>query len=440
MNVIVTEIVILLLLILANGLFAMSEMAVVASKKVRLRQQADGDNQGARAALTLAGEPTLFLSTIQIGITLIGILSGAFGGATIAEELASFFAEHTWLVPYSETLSVTIVVLIVTYLTLVIGELVPKRLALNNPERIAVAVAPLMQAVSRVAKPAVSLLGLSTETVLRILRARPSGEPSITEEEIKMMIDEGTQIGVLDQAEQEIMERVFRLGDRRVSSLMAPRTEMVWLDVEDPLEENLSKMVSAGHSTFLVCQGELDQVIGVARIRDIFARCAAGQSLDITPTSPFPPFVVESMTALKALKELKESQSEMALVIDEYGSIAGMVTLTDVLEAIVGDIPATDVEGEPEAIRREDGSWLFDGMLAIDDLRAFLDLDELPDEDEGNYETLGGLLMTQLGRIPFTGDRIEWKSLWFEVVDMDGHRVDKVMVTPVTDASHFAGR
>jgi putative hemolysin len=439
MNIIVTEIVILLLLILANGLFAMSEMAVIASRKVRLRQQASANNKGAQVALNLAGEPTLFLSTIQIGITLIGILSGAFGGATIAEELAASFSKQTWLVPYSETLSVTIVVLTVTYLTLVIGELVPKRLALNNAERIAAAVAPLMQTVSRIARPAVSLLGLSTETVLRILRARPSREPSITEEEIKLMIEEGTQIGVFDHVEQEIVERVFRLGDRKISSLMAPRTEMVWLDVEDPLEENLRKMKSAGHSNFLICQGELDQVIGVARIKDLFARCAEDQPVGITPTSLLPPFVLESMTVLEVLKKLKESQSEMALVIDEYGSIAGMVTLTDVLEAIVGGIPAMDVEGEPEAIQREDGSWLFDGMLAMDDLRMFLDLDELPHEDEGAYETLGGLLMAELGRIPLTGDRIEWKNLRFEVVDMDGHRVDKVMVTPVTEAPHPSG-
>lgn len=440
MNIIVTESLILVLLILLNGLFSMSEMAVVASRKARLKLQADGDKKGAQAALNLAGEPTLFLSTIQIGITLIGILSGAFGGATIAKELAGLFGKQGWLVPYSETLSVTVVVLTVTYLTLVIGELVPKRLALYNPERIAVAVAPLMQTVSRIAKPAVSILGLSTETVLRILRARPSGEPSITEEEIKMMIDEGTRIGVFDHVEQEIMERVFRLGDRKISSLMAPRTEMVWLDVEDPLEENLSKMKAAGHSNFLICQGELDQVIGVARIKDLFARCAEDQPVGITPISPSPPFVPESMTVLEALNKLKESQSEMALVIDEYGSIDGMVTLTDLLEAIVGDIPAIDVEGEPEAIQREDGSWLFDGMLAIDDLRMFLDLDELPHEDEGAYETLGGLVMAELGRIPSTGDRIEWKHLRFEVVDMDGHRVDKVMVTPATRRSHDSGR
>jgi putative hemolysin len=435
MNAITTEILILFLLILVNGLFSMSEMAVVASKKVRLQQRADGNNKGAQVALALAGKPTQFLSTIQIGITLIGILSGAFGGATIAEELAAVFSKQSGLAPYSETLSVTIVVLTVTYLTLVIGELVPKRLALNNAERIAAAVAPLMQTVSKIAKPAVNLLGLSTELVLVILRAKPSGEPSVTEEEIKIMIDEGTQVGVFEEVEQEIMERVFRLGDRKISSLMAHSTEMVWLDVGDPLEENLRKMVASGHSNFLICRGELDKVIGIARIKDLFARCAEGQPVDIKPTSPLPPFVLESMTALEVLKKFKESNSQIALVIDEYGSIAGMVTLTDVLEAIVGDIPAVDVEGEPEAVQREDGSWLFDGMLAIDDLRIFLDLDELPNEDEGNYETLGGLLMTQLGRIPFTGDHIEWENLRFEVVDMDGHRVDKVMVTPVTKAS-----
>lgn len=430
MNSLTTEILILILLILTNGLFSLSEMAVVSARKVRLQQRAEEGSKGAKSALGLARQPTRFLSTVQIGITLIGILSGAFGGATIAETLAAYFAQYPFLQPYSEAIGVGVVVTVVTYFSLVIGELIPKRLALNNAEEIATSIAPMMEFVSKVTKPIVSLLSFSTEISLRLLGIKPAAEPAVTEEEIKILIDQGRQSGVFEDVEQEIVERVFRLSDRTVNSLMTHRSEMVWLDAEDSLDENIRKIVDSGHSNFVVCEGELDQVIGILKVKDLLSEYASGQPVSIKTSLQMPPFVPEGMNALEVVERLREVKSPLALVVDEYGTIAGMVTLTDVLEAIVGDIPGIDEEGEAKATQREDGSWLLDGMMSVDELQLLLDLDELP-EDEMNYDTVGGLLMAQLGRIPTAGDKFEWQNLRFEVMDMDGYRVDKVLVTPV---------
>lgn len=430
MNSLTTEILILILLILTNGLFSLAEMAVVSARKVKLQQSAEAGNKGARTALALAVEPTRFLSTVQIGITLIGILSGALGGATIAETLATYFAQYPVLQPYSEEIGVGIVVTAITFFSLVIGELVPKRLALNNAERIATLVAPLMQFVATVTKPFVSLLSFSTEIVLRLLGIKVASEPAITEEEVKILIEQGREAGVFEDVEQEIVERVFRLSDRTVNSLMTHRSEIVWLDVDDPLEENIKKIISSGHSNFVVCKGDVDEVIGVLRAKDLLREYAAGRSVAIPASLPMPPFVPQGMNALVVVERLRKDKSPVALIVDEYGSIDGMVTLTDVLEAIVGNIPALDVDGEPEATRREDGSWLLDGMMSVDDLQMLLDLDELPGNPH-DYETVGGLFMTQMGRIPAVGAKFEWKDFRFEVMDMDGHRVDKVLVAPI---------
>ncbi|HLO18275.1 MAG TPA: hemolysin family protein [Anaerolineales bacterium] len=430
MNSLTTEILILILLILTNGLFALSEMAVVSARKVRLQQRANEGSKGARTALSLAVQPTRFLSTVQIGITLIGILSGAFGGATIAETLAAYFAQYPALQPYSEAIGVGIVVTVVTYFSLVIGELVPKRLALNNAEGIATSVAPIMEFIAKVTKPLVSLLSFSTEILVRLLGIKSTSEPAITEEEVKILIEQGRQSGVFEDVEQEMVERVFRLSDRTVNSLMAHRSEMVWLDVDDPLEVNINKIIASGHFNFVVCEGDFDQVLGILRVKDLLGAYAGGHSVSIKTSLQMPPFVPEGMNALEVLERLRQVKSPLALVVDEYGTIAGMVTLTDVLEAIVGDIPGIDEEGEAEATQREDGSWLLDGMMSVDELQMLLDLDELPEEDL-NYDTVGGLFMAQLGRIPMVGDNFEWHNLRFEVMDMDGHRVDKVLVMPM---------
>lgn len=430
MNSFTTEILILILLILTNGLFSLSEMAVVSARKVRLQQRAEEGNRGAKTALNLAIQPTRFLSTVQVGITLIGILSGAFGGATVAEALTAYFAQFPALEPYSGALGIGIVVVVVSYFSLVFGELIPKRVALNNAERIAATVAPIMQFVATITRPIVSLLSFSTELVVRLLGIKPTSEPTITEEEVKILIEQGRESGVFEDVEQEIVERVFRLSDRTVNSLMTHRSEIVWLDVEDPLEENIQKILASGHTNFLVCKGELDHVLGILRARDLLKEYLEGRSVAIPTSLPMPPFVPEGMKALEVVARLRYDKSPVALIVDEYGTIDGMVTLTDVLEAIVGDIPALDDKGEPAATQREDGSWLLDGMMSVDEFQMLFDLDDLPEEADG-YDTLGGLFMAQLGRVPVLGDKFEWNDLRFEVIDMDGHRVDKVLVTPM---------
>ena len=430
MENITTELAIILLLILANSLFAMSEMAIVSARKTRLQQRAEAGSKGALAALKLNEEPTRFLSTVQVGITLIGILSGAFGGATIADELAAVLAGYPWLAPYSQALGVLIVVIPLTYLSLVIGELVPKRIALSNADALAIRVAAPMNRLARLATPLVAVLSVSTEAVLRLLGIRPAAGGQVTEEDIKMMIFEGTQVGVFEEAEQEIVARVFRLGDRKVSSLMTHRTEMVWLDVNDTLDENLAKVIEAGHSRYLVCDEVPDDVLGVVQVKDLFVWREQGQALELRALLRPALFVPEAMAALELLETFRRKKSHFAVVVDEYGGIAGLVTINDVLEAIVGDIPTVEDQGEPDVVRREDGSLLLDGGLPVEVLKELLDLDELPGEDEDGYDTIGGMLMAQLERIPSAGDTLDWRGWRFEVMDMDGYRVDKVLASP----------
>ncbi|NJM73559.1 MAG: HlyC/CorC family transporter [Scytonema sp. RU_4_4] len=424
------EIFFIVVLIIANGVFSMSEMAIVSSRKVRLQQLANQGDSKARAALKLAEAPNQFLSTVQIGITLIGILTGAFGGATIAEKLAPYLKFVPLLAPYSEAIAVVIVVLIITYLSLIIGELVPKRLALNNPERIATAVAIPMRALSALASPAVYLLSASTDLVLRILGIGPSTEPQVTEEEIKILIEQGTEEGTFEEAEQDMVARVFRFGDRPVNSFMTPRPDIVWLDLEDSTEENRRKIIDGGYSRYPVCQGGLDNVLGIIPVTDLLARSFCGEKLDLTVGLRQPVYVPESTRGLKVLELFKQTVTHMALVVDEYGVIQGLVTLNDVMIEIVGDVPSVDDQEDPQIVRREDGSWLLDGMLSVDEFFELFDVDEFSHENRGSYQTLGGFVMTHLGRIPSAADHFEWQGLRLEVMDMDGNRVDKVLVVP----------
>src|SRR5882724_2096669 len=431
---------VVVLLIFVNGIFAMSEIAVVSARKTRLRQWAEEGNAKARAALELANNPNQFLATIQIGITLVGILAGAFGGATIAKELSVILNDISWLAPYSHPLSLALVVVVIAYLSLIVGELVPKRLALNNPERLAMAIAAPMQVLSRVAYPAVHLLGLSTELLLRALGMKPSTEPLVTEEEIRALIEQGTQAGMFEEAEQEMVERVFRLGDRRVSAVMTPRTEIVWLDREASALEIRRTITESAHSRFLVADGSLDNVLGVVHAKDLLAHILGEQVVNLEATLQQPLYVPESMRALKVLELFKQSGTHIALVIDEYGGIQGLVTPSDILEAIVGDLPEAGEQVEPLAVQRPDGSWLLDGMLPVDEFKDLFDLGELPGEDQGIYQTLAGFVIMQLGRIPAAADYFVWEGLKIEVVDMDGNRVDKVLVTPTGDTiSELAG-
>lgn len=425
------EIVIILILILLNGVFALSEIAVVSARKIRLEQlSARGDEQ-AKAALQLANEPNQVLSTVQIGITLIGIFAGAYGGANISERLAGFLETIAFFAPYSQTIAFTLVVLTITYLSLVVGELVPKRLGLSNPETIARRVAIPLRWLSLIVAPIVHLLSFSTDLILKLLGADTTATDSLmTEEEIKIVIQQGTAAGIFEEAEQDMLEEVLRLSDRRVNSLMTARPEISWLDLEDTAETNRHKIITSNYTRFPVCQGELDDVLGIVQVNNLLADCFAGKPFDLTSSLQQPLFVPESTKGLKVLELFQQTGSHLALVVDEYGVIQGLVTITDILEAIVGEIPHVDRLETPQMTQREDGSWLMDGIVSIEDFKEVFDLEELPAEEEGNYHTLGGFIITHLGKIPTAADRFEWKNLVFEVVDMDGNRIDKVLVVP----------
>jgi putative hemolysin len=425
------EIFLILLLTIVNAIFVMSEMAIVSVRKVRLQQMANQGNVNARVALELANAPNQLLATVQVGITLLVILSGAFGESVISKKVGPLLNLIPWLQSYSETIASVIAIVVITCLTLIIGELVPKRLALNNPERIASAVAPSMQLLSKIASPVVHLLSLSTDAVVRLLGMRPSTEPQVTEEEIKVLIEQGTEAGTFEEAEQDMLNRVFRLSDRRISALMTPRPDIIWLDLDDSAETNRQIMVNNAHGQFPVCQGDLDNVLGIVQVNDLLSRCLTNQPLDLTTTLRRPLYVPESTPGLKILELFKQSGTHIAIVVDEYGVIQGLVTLNDILEEIVGDIPSIDEIDEPQAVQREDGSWLVDGMLPVEEFFELFEIPELPKEQRGNYHTMGGFVVTQLGRIPTATDYFEWHEMRFEVMDMDGNRVDKVLVVPI---------
>lgn len=427
------EILVIFLLIIANGVFSMSEIAIISSRKARLQQQAEEGDRKARVALDLANAPNLFLATTQIGITLVGILTGAFSGVTISNRLADLLDLIPLLAPYSHSIALGLVVLAITFLSLVLGELVPKRLALNNPERVASLVALPMRLLSKIGSPVVRLLSAVTDLVLRLVRMRPSSEPPITEEEIKFLIDQGTVAGVFEEAEQEMLGRVFRLGDRRVGAIMTHRKRIVWLDINDPPEKNRRKIARSIYSRFPVCQGRLGNVVGVVHVRDLLISTLVGRSFNLKTASRQPLFVHENMHVLKVMELFRESGTQFALVIDEYGTIEGIVTLNDILESVVGDIPSLDELEEPKIVQRDDGSWLVDGTLPADEMRELFDIKQLPGAKSGLYQTLGGFVMTYLKRIPVAGDKFECCGFRFEVVDMDGHRVDKVLIEPVDE-------
>jgi putative hemolysin len=426
------EIIIILVLIVLNGIFAMAEFAMVSAKKARLQKRADEGDARAAAALEIAHEPTHFLSTIQIGITLIGILAGAFGGTTVARGVAVYLNNFPLLVPYSDIISITLIVLVITYLTLVFGELVPKHLALNSAEDIASAFAKPMHLLSVIASPLVFILSRSTEGVLRVIRVRERAEPPVTEEEIKILLEEGTDAGVFEKAELTMVEGVFDLAVRRTESLMTHRSDVIALDLKDPAEENLRKMTRSGRSHFPAYDGDLDSVAGMVSVKDVLARMVDGCTPDIRASVTKPLFVPGAIPILKLLELFKETGLHIALVTDEYGSIQGIITLHDILEAIVGDVRTLGEPVRTPIVVRQDGSWLIDGDTPIGDVRAAVTVDSLPGEEKGQYRTIAGLVLYMLQRIPKTGDVFDADGLRYEVVDMDGNRVDKVLVTRTT--------
>ena len=417
-------------LILLNGMLAMSEIAVISSRKIKLQKMSQDGNKGADITLELLESPNQFLSAVQIGITLIGILAGAFGGATISIYLNNYLSGFSFLAPYSDTLSIIVVVLIIAYFSLVVGELVPKRIGLNNPEKISVKIARPLQILSRITSPIVSLLSFSTDSLLRLIGSKKESSDEVTEDEIKLLIKEGLEAGTVEKEEEDIIKRVFRLDQQKVGSLMTPKTEIIWLDLDDPLEEVEKQIIDSERSIFPVGKDELNNFLGVVQTKDILGSILNGEKINIESNLKEPLVIPETLPILDVLNLFKENKNyvHMAMVVDEYGSIEGLITLNDILEALVGDIPSLDEPNEPKAILRKDGSWLVDGYLSAEEFKEVLNIEKLPDENEGNFNTIGGFIMSYTGKVPDTGEIFQWENIEFEIVDMDGHHIDKILV------------
>jgi putative hemolysin len=422
-----TDILLLLVLILLNGVFAMSEIAIVSSRRARLVQMAETGSSGARHALTLASQPTRFLSSVQIGITSIGILNGAIGEASIASRLRAFLEQTPAVAPYAETLSLGIMVILLTYFSLILGELVPKRLALTHPEVIASIIARPMEILGSIGRPLVTFLSISTDTILRIFGVRQVRQPAVTVEEIRVLLAQGADEGVFEDAEHEMVTNVLNLDDRHVGAVLTPRSDIVFLDVRDPLDVNRQKLRQDLHDVLPLCDGGLDHVLGFVRSTAVLEKLLAGSSIDLPALAEKPLFVPETMSLMTLLEQFKRMHLPVALVVDEFGGVEGLVSLTDVIGSIVGERPSEPGE-EPSIVRREDGSWLLDGALDLDTISRTLDAESLlSDEDRQHYHTLGGLAMLALGRVPRTGDVFERGDYLFEIVDMDSNRVDRVL-------------
>ena len=407
----------------------MAELAIVSSRKGKLQKMLNNGKKHAQTVMDLTEDPNQFLSTIQIGITLIGILTGAFGGATLSEPLASVLSPY---LPYSDVVSVVIVVIITTYLSLVIGELVPKRIGLNEPEKTAVKLAKYMKYLSKICGPIVTILSKSTNFVLWIIGVKSNVKNSVTEEEIELMIEEGRAEGTIEKEEEDIIKRVFRLDDQKVDMIMTPRNEIIWIDLEDKVELNKRKIIESKRSIFPVAKGELDDFIGVVQAKDILSSIFLKEELDIEKIIKDPLVVPENLESLELLKQFKENKEyvHMSLVVDEFGSLTGLITLNDLLEGIVGDIPGIDETDDPIATERKDGSWLIDGRFQINRFKELFNFnEEFPEEKEDNFSTVAGFILSYSGKIPEVGETFKWDRFCFEVVDMDGHQIDKLLVT-----------
>jgi putative hemolysin len=423
------NILLIFVLFFFNAVFAMYEIAMVAARKTRLRQRVEKGSRGAADALYLMKDPNQpYLSTVQIMITLIDTLAGGIGGAMLSRPLAEQLSRVTWLAPNADIIALISVVTIITYFSIVMGELIPKRLAVSKPEKVVTTLSPIIRVMTKIFRPVINLLSTSTNVGLKLLRINTDMGPSITEAEIKSYIEQGRDIGVIEEAEKEMVSGIFRLGDRRVEALMTPRMEMSWIDINAPMEEIWEQIFETPHSRIPVADGDLDEILGYIQIRDILGITPENPDFDLNGFIKEPIYLPENMAALKALDHFQTSGVHLAIVVDEFGGITGMVTDYDILEAIVGEIPEDHEDADYLAVQRDDGSWLFDGLIVIDQLKEILELSEMPGEERAAYQTLSGFVMSQLGRIPKTGAKFNFNDYTFEVVDMDGRRVDRVLV------------
>jgi putative hemolysin len=423
----------LVLLILLNGAFAMSEMALTAARKTRLQLLVDSGQSGAQAALDLHENPTKFLSVVQIGITSIGVLNGIVGEAAFAEPLSTwlqreFEMDERW----ASLASTGLVVVVITFLTIIFGELVPKRIGQLYPETVARLVAPPMEWLSILARPFVKLLGFFTEGTLRLLGIQGGSSRGVTEEEIAAQLEEGLDAGVIEAQEHQMVRNVFRLDERQIGSMMIPRADVVWLDALAPVDDVMRMLAVAEHSRYPVCKGGLDDVVGVVSSQDLLRQVARGLPLNLMQGVAAPVFVPETQSGMELLEHFRETTAELVFVVDEYGEIQGVITVRDVLEAITGEF-TTPSDQDSWAIQREDGSWLIDGLIPVPELKDRLALKSLPEEERGRYNTMAGMIMLLLGRLPRTTDSVEWEGWRFEVVDLDGKRVDKVLASRLPD-------
>ncbi|MGV3656206.1 MAG: hemolysin family protein [Noviherbaspirillum sp.] len=427
------EIALLIGLIILNGVFAMSEIALVTARKARLQKLADAGDRAAQAALLLGDDPNKFLSTVQIGITSIGLLNGIVGEATLAGPFSLWLQGMGVANPPADYLATGLVVVAITYFSIILGELVPKRIGQINPEPIARMVARPMQFLAVIAKPFVRLLSASTALVLRIFGVKDTGRQTMTEEELHLMLEESSESGIIEQHEHQMVRNVFRLDDRQISSFMVPRSEVVYFDADDSVEANLARFESANHSRFPVVRGGWDKILGIANARQMLAQTLRGEKPSLVDHLQPAVFVPESLTGMGLLEEFKNSGVQMAFIVDEYGEVQGIVTLQDVMEAITGEFK-THREEDSWAMKREDGSWLLDGLIPIPELKDCLGIGQVPEEERGRYNTLSGMVMLLLGKLPQTTDRCEWEGWEFEIVDLDGMRIDKVLATRKPEA------
>lgn len=431
----ITEIFIIVLLLFFNGVLAMTEIALVSARKARLHQWADEGNNGARRALAMANEPNDYLSAIQVGITLVGIFAGAFAGATIAEEFAVHLGKIANLAPYAEAVSIAVVVTSITFFSLIFGELVPKRIALIAPERIAQNAALPLQFLTVICKPVVAILTASTNFVLRSTGIKESDEPSVTEAEIQLLVKQATQAGVFEEQEQEMVARVLELGDRKVTKYMTPRIQIEWIDVNDSREKILAEVRASVHDRLVLAVEALDEVLGVVEVKEILGQALDGKEFDVKELVKDPLYIPESTTVLDLVEKFRQSRQHIALVLDEYGGVHGLITPDDVLEAVVGDFPeAESALDEPQIRKREDGTWLIDAQLSIDEFKRHFNLEDIEGEDDDEFQTLAGFILFKLEHIPEEREHFEYEGLRIEVVDMDRHRIDKVLVSRVQKA------